>query len=115
LYGNQCRAHLPIHQLRNLESCRREFRNSCPFDRREPVMRFCEIETGKGYRRNISVPKLEHRFDQNFSNVLNAILQSGIENSKMLNSVALQKYWIFNSIGLIKLRKIWNSHPIQRL
>jgi hypothetical protein len=46
LYGVRCRARQPIHQLRNLESCRREFRNACPLDKREQVMAFCEIETG---------------------------------------------------------------------
>jgi hypothetical protein len=46
LYGNRCRARMPIHQLHNSESCKREFRNLCPFDRREPTMRMCEMETG---------------------------------------------------------------------
>jgi hypothetical protein len=46
LYGNGCRAQMPIHQLRNLHACKREFHNVCPSERRESVMRFCEIETG---------------------------------------------------------------------
>jgi len=46
LYGVRCRARQPIHQLRNLESCRREFRNACPLEKREQIMAFCEIETG---------------------------------------------------------------------
>lgn len=58
LYGNRCRAQLPIHQLRNLENCKREFRNSCPFDRREPVMRFCEMETGIMWNQWMTTPSM---------------------------------------------------------